>query len=60
MILGTRQLAQFLKYIKKTAGKLTNNKVMVITGNWHGCHFKNWMLLRPDMKHNEEVGEGVG
>ena len=21
-------------------------------------NFKNWMLLRPDMKHNEEVGEG--
>ena len=26
MILGTRQLAQFLRNIKKTVGKLTNNK----------------------------------
>ena len=26
LILGTRQLAQFLKYIRKTVGKLTNNK----------------------------------
>ena len=42
MISGTRQLAQFLKYIRKTVSKLTNNKA-------HG-HYREMAWL-PFQKH---------